>query len=117
MTTEAPATNPHQPATQDTRIACAAPDCGYAMHRHPNPDGSSMDAFLLDLFHRNHSRQYDPGRAPDIAVDWEISACCSVCPDGIGDVRMEDSESVRCKECGTTWDIRGTSGERAEAEA
>jgi hypothetical protein len=80
------------------------------------PDGSSMDKFLLELFHKSHGGQYDAGRAPDIAVEWEISACCSVCPDGIGDVTTNDSETVTCKDCGTTWAMDGTAGERAEAD-
>jgi hypothetical protein len=110
------ATNLHQPSITERAITCAAPDCGYAMHRHPNPDGTSMDEFLLTLFQRHHSGQYDTGRAPDITVDWEISACCSVCEDGVGTVVTNDSETVTCEECGTTWSIDGTAGELKDAE-
>lgn len=121
MTTEAPAapaTNPHQPAlTEDGHnLRCTAPDCGYALHVYHHPSGNTPPEYWAGLFHSYHSRQYDPGNAPDIAVDWEISASCSVCPDGIGDVKTNDSETVRCEECGTTWHIDGTGGERAEAD-
>jgi len=115
-TVEAAATNPHQPTVTEKAITCGAPECGYAMHRHGNPDGTSMDEFLLTLFQRNHSGQYDVGRAPDIAVDWEISALCSVCPDGIGTVVTIDSETIACEECNTHWNLDGTAGERSEGD-
>lgn len=60
-----------------------------------------------------HLKQHEPGRAVDIEVDWEPSACCSVCDDGIGDIRQED-EGVTCLDCGTTWDLDGKGGERRE---
>lgn len=61
-----------------------------------------------------HLRQHEPGRAVDIEVDWEPSACCSVCPDGIGAIKQNDGESLVCDDCGTTWSLDGTCGERVE---
>ena len=65
---------------------------------------------------RDHLPQHEPGRAVDIEVDWEPSACCSVCPDGIGSVRWdnESGEGLICIECRTTWDNEGRSGELRE---
>lgn len=62
---------------------------------------------------RDHSAQYEPGRAPDIQVDWEPVALCPVCEDGVGDIAQVD-EGLGCKECDTTWDMVGRGGERAE---
>lgn len=101
--------NAHQPVTATNRIDCAATDCGYAMHTYHPPQGSIDWAHH---FRQQHTAQYEPGRAPDITVDWEISACCSVCPDGIGKVVTNDSETVMCEECNTYWNIDGTCGER-----
>lgn len=70
----------------------------------------ASEAYYASAF-RRHAAQYEEGRAPDIAVDWEVSASCSVCGDG-GDVRQEDSESVGCRDCGTSWYIDGTYGTR-----
>lgn len=60
-----------------------------------------------------HEAQHGPGRALDIIVDWEVSALCSVCEDGIGDVQLED-DGVTCQDCGTYWSIDGTDGHRQE---
>lgn len=81
--------------------------CDYAVFgvRH---EGESVTAAVLL---KDHLAQHAPGRAVDIAVDWEPSAMCSVCEDGIGDVQQEDG-GLTCQDCGTTWDIDGESGER-----
>lgn len=116
-TIEAPTTNPHQPNPgPDTFIHCAAPDCEYAQftHRLPGRNEDQTAAFWTELFRSNHTAQHDPGRAPDITVEWEISASCSVCEDTIGDIVVNDSDSIRCKDCGTTWSIDGSNGERDE---
>lgn len=63
----------------------------------------------------DHIAQHnDPTRALDITVDWDISAYCSVCDDGIGDVQVNDIESIQCVVCGTTWSIDGKDGELAD---
>ncbi len=62
---------------------------------------------------RDHLEQHKPGRAMDIEVSWEPSACCSVCEDSIGNVVQED-DGLTCRDCGTTWDIDGEQGERME---
>lgn len=46
-------------------------------------------------------------------MDWEPSAFCSVCADGIGDIVAED-EGLTCRDCGTTWGIDGKMGETSE---
>lgn len=71
-----------------------------------------LDKFLVRSL-RGHQEQHKPGRALDIAVDWEVSALCSVCEDGVGDIVRED-EGVTCRECGTSWDLDGTDGRRDE---
>jgi hypothetical protein len=121
MTTEAPeapeAVNVHQPIAEGHRLVCGAPDCGYAIHTYPIrslDDADRIATYWASLFKNNHSSQYDPGHAPDIAVEWEISATCSVCPDG-GEIQMcEDGDAVCCDECGTHWDMNGNHGTRDE---
>lgn len=121
-TTEAPAVNAHQPVDVENRLNCAAEGCGFSMHTYGIPgkvfdeDPEKLANYWRSLFLRSHTEQFEPGRAPDITVDWTISASCSVCPDGIGDVVTNDSESVICNDCNTTWHIDGTSGELAEQE-
>lgn len=65
---------------------------------------------------RDHLDQHKPGRALDIEVSWEPVAFCSVCEDGFGDIDHGDDASLVCKVCGTTWDIDGKQGERAEGD-
>jgi len=107
--------NPHQPSTDTRHLHCTAEGCQFTQYVYPNPTIKDEGTFWLELFRRYHSDQYEPGRAPDIEVDWVISASCSVCEDGIGGVEVNDSDSIRCKDCGTTWDMRGGAGERDES--
>jgi hypothetical protein len=116
-TTTAAPTNQHQPSTDTKHLHCTAPDCGYTLHVHQNRTIKDPDQFWPEQFRRHHGDQYEPGRAPDVAVDWVVSACCSVCEDGIGDIEVNDSDSLRCKDCGTTWGMDGTAGERDEEAA
>jgi hypothetical protein len=44
-------------------------------------------------------------------ITSEPSALCSVCDDG-GDINQVDGETLQCRDCGTTWAIDGTNGER-----
>lgn len=110
--------NPHQPEPSGGLLKCQAPDCGY-LRTFYVPEYRDYEKWLASAcegFKRDHSYQFEPGRARDISVDWEISALCSVCEDGIGEVEVNDSESLRCKECNTTWDMEGGNGEREEQE-
>lgn len=110
--------NPHEPKRVGRLLECQAPDCGYWQTFYV-PKSANYDDWLASackMFKRDHSEQFEPGRAPNIAVDWEISALCSVCEDGIGDIVTEDSESLRCKECNTTWSMEGDSGERNDED-
>lgn len=103
--------NAHQPelnpSSQAPRSAsCSAPSCHFHVW-----GGAQTEAFYRGLF-KDHADQYEPHRAPDIEVDWEISASCSVCEDS-GSIRVDDDgESVRCSDCGTTWSMIGEQGER-----
>lgn len=118
-TAEAPATNPHRPVEDGSFYRCFAAECDYSIYVYPlRRLSAERSAEYWDVvWHSTHARQYEPGNAPDIAVDWEVSACCSVCPDGIGDVVTDsDGDGVECKECGTHWNIDGTLGERAEED-
>jgi ribosomal protein L37AE/L43A len=82
-------------------------ECGYAIYSGATQSrAAAMGPWIPD-----HIAQHAPGRALDIEVVWEPSACCSVCEDGIGDVREESSEVLECRDCGTTWNYDGTMGE------
>ena len=90
-----------------TNVVAECSVCGY----------KSFTAIWTDVFNRlnrrswisDHLAQHGPGRALDIEVDWEPSARCSVCADGIGDIEQED-EGLVCQECGTSWNLDGTGG-------
>ena len=99
-------------------VTCAAEGCKFAMTHYdfPRRTREQNDTTAAAFFRANHSGQYEPGRAPNISVDWVISACCSVCEDGMGDIQQEDSETLHCTECGTTWNMHGEDGEREEKE-
>lgn len=116
MTTEAPPTNPHATFTAEgSHYTCNAPDCGYQMFVHTirgNNTEEEVARFWASRWRESHADQYDTGRAPDIAVSWDVVAHCSVCPDEIGDIVVTDPETLTCKDCGTTWDHDGEQGER-----
>lgn len=57
---------------------------------------------------REHGKQHEPGRAPNIEVSWEVDASCSVCDDG-GDI-TDSGDGLECLDCGTTWELDGTLG-------
>lgn len=80
-------------------------ECDYRTWTGGNPDRDWSG--IID----DHLAQHRPGRALDIEVDWEPSARCSVCKDGIGDILQED-DGLTCRECGTYWSIDGTGGYR-----
>lgn len=82
-------------------------ECRYQMFTWVPVDVEHPEELLAD-----HLRQHGEGRALDIEVDWEVSARCSVCPDG-GNVRLSD-DSLVCDGCDTTWDLEGKFGERNE---
>lgn len=86
------------------RVECS--ECAYKTYTGGSPDRDWNH--LID----GHLAQHEPGRAVDIEVDWEPSARCSVCEDG-GDIHQE-GDGLTCRDCGTTWSIDGTNGERDE---
>lgn len=110
--------NPHTMVMAENRrtVTCAAEGCSYIMTHWDiqTRTREQNDTTAEALFMMHHRSQYEPGRAPDITVEWEISAYCSVCEDGIGDITQEDTETVYCRECGTTWSADGKDGERKE---
>lgn len=112
--------NPHIPRLTESTVECSAPGCSHvwyvgsdAVERAKERTPRDPVAFFTSIW-GNHSRQFEPGGAPDITVEWELVAHCSVCPDKVGDVVTNDSESVVCNECGTTWGMDGESGETDE---
>lgn len=102
--------NAHQPVATERGVKCGAEGCFWAAYGTIKPE-------RYDWAIRDHRAQYEPGRAPDIEVDWEPSAWCSVCDDSIGDVVVDsDGEGLVCKACRTRWSITGDSGKTAEAD-
>ncbi|NWN87021.1 MAG: hypothetical protein HLX51_00540 [Micrococcaceae bacterium] len=65
-------------------------------------------------FMQDHIDQHAPGRAIDLDVQWQLYAQCTVCDDG--EIINEDSETLCCKQCDTTWSIDGTYGELVDDE-
>lgn len=114
---DTPAPNPHTMVMSDNRgiVTCAAEGCYYVSTHYdfPGRTPEENDASAEGIFRMHHSGQYEPGRAPNIAIEYQLVATCSVCPDG-GDVVSDSSESVTCNGCGTIWDIDGTDGTRKE---
>lgn len=107
-------TNLHQPRIDGTAVRCSAPGCYHVTFGYLLPtekDDPERQESAKENFRRAHTATYEPGRAPDIEVDWRVVATCSVCHDG-GDVDTSDSETVECSQCHTTWYIDGTGGER-----
>lgn len=99
----------HSPEGVTYGASCAAPDCVYVVY-----SGGADDERYRGHFDA-HRSQYEPGRAPDIEIEYELVATCSVCADG-GDVK-DEGETVICGQCGTNWYRDGSYGERAEAAA
>lgn len=88
----------------NVKVECSA--CDHVMFTGTwQPRAEARQSWIAD-----HIAQHAPGRALDIEVDWEPSALCSVCEDGIGDIDLAD-DGLACRECGTTWDIDGENGE------
>jgi hypothetical protein len=93
------------PSGAVSSVSCAVEDCHFTLVA-----GLADAPTYARIFQDEHAAQYEPGRAPDIAVDWEIVADCSVCEDG-GDIEQED-DGVTCRKCDTRWSIDGRYGER-----
>lgn len=104
--TEGPAEG--TPPWRAIAFACRADGCEYDEITAAPVDVPLEKVLVL---RSDHQKQHHPDRAFDIEVQWNISALCSVCPDGIGKVTLED-EGIACQECGTYWSIDGTGGYR-----
>jgi hypothetical protein len=121
-------TNTHLPVKNGFYWKCGAEGCHFMLNI---PDTSKFsvkdesqrapqsyaDDNYKEIFMRDHHDQYEPGRAPDIVIEYVISACCTVCPDKIGTIVQNDTDSVVCTECKTTWYTDGTGGEKYDREA
>lgn len=107
--------NDHELIIGDGELSCAAKGCDWIVYvGSASTDaarGSLNSQLYFDRIAREHSSQFDEGAAPNIEIEYELSAGCSVCPDKIGDVVCESGETIMCRECGTTWDMEGTMGE------
>lgn len=106
--------NPHQPVITDNSLQCKASDCCTQMFigssaiergRAKYPDSPAAG---WDHLWNSHKRQFEDDGAPDIAVEWELVASCSVCPDG-GDMES-NGDGVQCQKCFTSWSMDGDYG-------
>lgn len=107
--------NLHQPTfdvLSKGGLKCEAPGCNYFL---VVPREEWLETWK-PYFLREHTYQFDEGRARDIEVEWVISATCSVCPNG-GNIEVIDSEAIECTECHTTWTMSGREGRLDESES
>lgn len=108
----------HFPVANGGALVCNAPSCEYTAYigeaavARGAASETPLAEYFANLWH-GHARQFEPGAAPDITVEWELVASCSVCPEG-GDMRQGDDNTVECQVCGTYWDHDGTDGETDE---
>lgn len=98
---------PDHPDTYSAVIRCS--ECDFASFTSVRTALVSAQEYATNSI-RYHLETHNPGRAPDIDVEYKIEACCSVCEDGIGDVTEADSETLECNRCGSHWSIDGTYG-------
>lgn len=95
---------------KDDELVWLTVKCGQCSHTTFTSRLRQFMPTASDILH-DHLAQHGPGRALDIEVDWEPSANCSVCPDGIGMIKFnDDGEGLACTECGTEWDMDGKDG-------
>lgn len=102
---------PESPDTYFATIKCS--ECSFIQWSSVRTSKVSAEEYATNSIMR-HLETHEPGRAPDIDVEYVLSASCSVCEDGIGDVVQDSSEMLECRECGTTWSEDGTYGEKTE---
>ena len=104
---------PEHPDTHFATIRCS--ECDFVQWSPVVTRKVSAEEYATNSIMR-HLKTHEPGRAPDIVVEYVLSASCSVCADGVGDVVQESSEVLECRDCGTTWSEDGTYGELKEVE-
>lgn len=114
--------NPHQPLFEwgpvvDERtghrslvVRCAAEGCPVVWFTQGLDEDPQRDRWA-----REHADQYEPGRAPDIEIDWTPSAVCPICDDWV-DLTTVDSETLECPQCHTTWSMNGHDGQRPDEQ-
>lgn len=115
--------NPHQiviPDPYEGSFTCAAPDCrfwstGASVKRGGVLSSREHIVTVNEFIFKDHANQFLPDRAPDIQVEYELVANCSVCDDG-GDMFQDWEGEIGCRDCGTSWDRNGEHGERHEDE-
>lgn len=99
---------PDLPNRYHAVIRCS--DCSFIQWSSVRTDVVTAEEYATNSI-RDHLETHEPGRAPNIEVDYILSADCSVCEDG-GDVK-DEGEALVCGDCGTTWYRDGTYGERS----
>jgi len=104
---------PENPHMHYATIRCS--ECDFVQWSSVNTVRVTAEEYATNSIMR-HLETHEPGRAPDIDVEYVLSASCSVCEDGIGNVETLDGESIGCADCGTTWSEDGTYGELKEVE-
>lgn len=104
---------PGFPGTFNAKIQCS--ECNFTQWSSVRTSKVTAEEYATNSI-RHHLETHEPGRAPDIEVEYEIVAYCSVCEDGLGDVEVVDIETLECAECNTVWYIDGTGGEREDSE-
>lgn len=98
------------------RVSCNAEGCKWAYWV-----GSGFENTEESHSHsiKDHADQFEPGRAPNIDVEYKVVAYCSVCPNGsgsritiVGRDGTRAPDSLQCEHCGTGWDVDGKNGTR-----
>lgn len=104
---------PEDPHRHHATIRCS--ECDFIQWSSVNTARVTAEEYATNSIIK-HIETHEPGRAPDIDVEYVLSASCSVCEDGIGSVEQVDSETIECQECHTTWSSDGSYGEVAGDE-
>lgn len=97
------------------RVSCSAEGCKWAYWVGTGFENTE-ESHARSI--KDHADQFEPGRAVDIDVDYEVNAYCSVCPRGEGSISIvatdgtRQPDSLQCEHCGTGWDVDGKNGMR-----
>lgn len=101
---------PENPHMHYATIRCS--ECDFVQWSSVNTVRVTAEEYATNSIIR-HLETHEPGRAPDIDIEYRLDASCSVCEDEIGDVE-QDGDGLICRDCGTTWSEDGTYGELKE---
>lgn len=92
----------HSEGNNYTSVSARCSACSYITYT-AGPSGRDFSNIIDE-----HLKQHNPGRAPDIEIEYILSADCSVCEDG-GDIVADDGVLL-CRICQTSWSDDGTHG-------